>query len=454
MHHPANYEKFFPRDEPPAQEPERGRYARDILARFVRRAYRRPTDERTLDRLVEIARIVSLQWDKTFEQGIGQAMVAVLSSPRFFFRMEESDPQDAGKEFVRIDEYSLAGRLAYFLWSTMPDEALYGLAAKGELRKNLASQVARLLKNPRSDALTQNFVAQWLHIRDVDSVPIDAPSILKRDGNDQEVDLSPSLRASMRRETEMLFSHVLKEDRSVLELVDSDYTFLDEALAKHYGIEGVKGKEMRKVRLTKDSPRGSILTNASVLMVTSNATRTSPVKRGVFILDNILGSPTPSPPANVPLLEDAAKELGRDPTARQLLEQHRANALCSSCHARMDPLGLSLESFNALGMFRTKELGKPIESSGKLISGEPFASVRDLRRILTHERRADYYRCLTQKLMTFAVGRDLDYRDVDAVDRIVDRLEREQGRLSVLISGVIDSAPFQLRRNPHVTAER
>ncbi|HKQ37362.1 MAG TPA: DUF1588 domain-containing protein, partial [Verrucomicrobiae bacterium] len=257
------------------------------------------------------------------------------------------------------------------------------------------------------------------------------------------------LRQAMESETEMYFAHIVREDRSVLELVESDYTFLNERLAKHYGMTNfVTGKEMRKVKLPPDSPRGGVLTHGSVLTVTSNPTRTSPVKRGLFLLDNFLGMAPPPPPAAVPDLEESEKAISdHEPTLREILELHRSNALCNSCHSRMDSLGLALENFNALAMWRDTERNQAIEVSGKLITGEQFDDLRELKHILATKRRADFYRCLTEKLLTYALGRGLEYYDVQAVDEIVSRLEKEQGRFSALLMGIIDSAPFQKRRN-------
>jgi hypothetical protein len=264
------------------------------------------------------------------------------------------------------------------------------------------------------------------------------------------VELDGPLRKAMKQETEMLFAHVLREDRSVLELVDSDYTFLNERLAKHYALTNlnVNGNEMRLVNLPENSPRGGLLTHGSVLVVTSNPTRTSPVKRGLFVLDNVLGLPPPPPPADIPLLEESEKEFkGKDPTLRQVLEIHREKPLCASCHNRMDPLGLALENFNALGMWREKERGQPIDAAGKLMTGESFQDIREVRRVLATKHRQDFYRCLTEKLLTYALGRGLEYYDVETVDQIVARLESENGRFSALLMGVVESAPFQMRRN-------
>jgi len=491
---PKNFDRFFTQDAP-APGPERLAYARDVLGRFATRAYRRPVEPKIVDRLVAIAEEAYGQPGKTFEQGIAQALVAVLASPRFLFRVETTEPADAGKPFGLVDEYALASRLSYFLWSTTPDDELFKLAGRGEVRKNLKAQVDRLLADPRSEAMVENFTGQWLQARDVEGVSLDARSVLARDSGDEKdykrqveefraflaqreaqkdrtpkesqgqrrarlsdrfplvfgkakVEMDGPLRVAMRRETEMFFSAVVHEDRSVLELLDSDFTFLNERLAGHYGITGVKGERMRRVSLPEGSPRGGLLTQGTVLVVTSNPTRTSPVKRGLFLLDNFLGTPPPPPPPDVPVLEDAEKAFkDREPTLRETLEIHRDKPLCNSCHSRMDPLGLALENFNALGQWRDAERRQPLDTAGRLVTGETFSGVRDLKRLLRGEHRTDFYRCLTEKLMTYALGRGLDAADVDAVDRVVDRLEASHGRFSALLTSVIESAPFQKRRN-------
>jgi hypothetical protein len=263
----------------------------------------------------------------------------------------------------------------------------------------------------------------------------------------REFDLDRELRQAMRRETEMVFEFIVRNDRSLLELLDSDYTFLNERLAKHYGIDGVQGDEMRRVTLPAQSPRGGVLTQGTVLAVTSNPDRTSPVKRGLFILDNILGTPPPPPPPDIPPLEEAGKTVaGRIPTLRETLALHRKQASCSSCHNRMDPLGLALENFNALGRWREKERGQPIDAAGRLITGESFTGVRELKRILVHEHRRNFERCLSEKMLTYALGRGLDYHDVDAVDRLVERIENSDGRWSALLMGIVESTPFQKRQ--------
>jgi hypothetical protein len=366
---------------------------------------------------------------------------------------------------------------------------LFQQAAAGTLRENLSAQVARMLADKRAVALEKNFVGQWLQARDIETVPIEARSVLAREQkfdpqqeamrkrfrelNDKTVeltqaekdelaslrttlfrsrrqpraDLTPELRRAMQQETEDVFDYILREDRSLLELLDSDYTFVNERLARHYGITNVVGQEMRRVTLPPDSPRGGILTEGTVLAVTSNPTRTSPVKRGVFILDNILGTPPLPPPPNIPPLEDALKGLtNRAPTLRESLAVHRENVLCASCHDRMDPLGLALENFNAMGMWRDQEFGQPIDPSGKLVTGEEFSNIKDLKRALVKNHAEDFYRTLTQKLLTYALGRGLDYYDVETVDQIVARIEKSGGKPSALLAGIIESAPFQKTR--------
>ena len=352
-----------------------------------------------------------------------------------------------------------------------------------------------MLKSDRSDEFVKNFAGQWLQTRDVESVSIDARVILARDaGTEREnrerfenyqrlnreideaekardeakvaalreemnvlrskfrgqrrIEFGGSLRTAMRREAELYFRHLLREDRSVLELVQTNSTFLNGELARHYGIDGIDGDHMRLVQLSQDSLRGGVLTMGSVLAVTSNPTRTSPVKRGLFVLDNLLGTPPPPAPPNNPSLEVSEKTAdGRELTLREALAIHREKPLCSSCHNRMDPLGLALENFNALGAWRDKELGQPIPSvAGQLVTGEKFADVRELKQLLITARREDYFRCITEKLMTYALGRGPQPSDTTAVDAIVADLEKSGGRFSTLITGIIESVPFQKRQ--------
>ncbi|NOS72642.1 MAG: DUF1592 domain-containing protein, partial [Verrucomicrobia bacterium] len=389
------------------------------------------------------------------------------------------------------DEFSLASRLSYFLWSSMPDAELLRLAEAGELRNSLNAQVDRMLKDERSGEFVKNFVGQWLRARDIENIPIESGYVISREEKpDAErdrkrrrfrelgekpfeqrtaaereemneiresfertfhrpllVEMTPEIRTAMRLETEKTFEHVLHKDRSLLELLDSDYTFLNERLAVHYGVPDVTGNEMRLVKLPADSPRGGILAQGTVLGVTSNPTRTSPVKRGVFVLENILGTPPSPPPPNVPPLEDAAKgATNRTLTLRETLAVHRENALCSSCHNRMDPLGLALDNFNAMGMWRDAEFGVAIDSAGKLITGENFNNVREMKRLLVKNHSADFYHTMTEKLLIYALGRGLEYYDVETCDQIVARIQAADGRTSALIAGVVESAPFQRMR--------
>ncbi len=485
------YARFFPRPEVPGDERGRADYAREILGAFATRAFRRPADAATVDKLVALAAASG----GSFENGIARAMTAVLASPRFLFRMEETIPGEAPGAYPLLDEWALASRLSYFLWSTMPDAELVALAERGELREQLSEQIGRMVRDDRSNAFVRNFAGQWLQSRDVESVSIDARIVHARDmGGEQlfrqlseerarielaldeaiiaqdaakeaalreersalrekrrafgRVDFGGSLRTAMRREAEMLFEHLLRTDGSVLELIDTDSTFLNEELANHYDVPGVSGREMRLVKLPPGSPRGGVLTMGSVLAVTSNPTRTSPVKRGLFVLDNILGTPPPPPPPDIPLLE--ASETGADGSVRSLrdaLALHREKSLCASCHNRMDPLGLAMENFNAMGRWRDAELGEALGApSGKLITGETFADVNELKIVLATARRDDYYRCLTEKLLTYALGRGPEPGDITTVDALVESLQESGGRFSTLIHGIIESAPFQRRR--------
>jgi Protein of unknown function (DUF1592)/Protein of unknown function (DUF1588)/Protein of unknown function (DUF1587)/Protein of unknown function (DUF1585)/Protein of unknown function (DUF1595)/Planctomycete cytochrome C len=480
--HPRNYASFFPREEPPASAAERRRYAEQILRKFATRAFRSPVEQATVDRLVKLAESVYAQEGKTFEAGVSHALVAVLASPRFLFRLESTASKGGEGPFSPIDELALASRLSYFLWSTMPDEELFRLAEAGELRKHLPAQVKRMMSDERSAEFVRNFAGQWLRTRDVTQVSIDPIVVLgyqeayeklreqfrgrrrgsfsrtltpeeaefrKRFGELREISdrFNDEMKRAMRRETEMCLEYIVQEDRSLLDLLDSDYTFVNEKLASLYEIPNVRGVEMRRVKLPEDSPRGGVLTHASMLLVTSNPTRTSPVKRGQFILENILGMPAPPAPAGVPDLEESAKRFaGREPPLRELLAAHRESTLCASCHARMDPLGIALENFNALGMWRDEEKKQPIDASGKLITGETFQNVRDLKKILRERHASDFYRCVTEKMLTYALGRGLEATDEHTLDLIVRRLIENDGKFSALIQGVVESAPFQKQR--------
>ena len=491
---PKDYARFFPHAVP-ADAAGRHTYAGEILGRFATRAFRRPVDAETVQRLVALAESVYTLPDNTFEAGVAQAMVAVLASPRFIFREEDVEPLAKGQVNPLVDEHTLATRLSYFFWSTMPDEELSRLAGLHRLRAELPAQITRMLADARAGEFVRNFTGQWLQARDITTVVLDENAIFAREHPPTQAEtetrarvqkirfipeaqrtpeeqafflaarknrgaaramgtpLSQNVRQAMQEETEMLFGYLVKEDRPLTEMIESNYTFLNEDLAKHYGIDGVTGRGMHRVTLPPDSPRGGVLTQGTVLAVTSNPTRTSPVKRGVFILDAILGTPPAPPPPNIPPLEDAASpEQLKKMSLRENLALHATNAMCASCHHRMDPLGLALENFNAMGQWRAAELNHPIDASGKLITGETFANIRELKHILATGHRGDFYRCVTEKLLTYALGRGLEYYDTDTVDQLVAKLEAAEGRPSALIRGIVESAPFeQRRRKPAVS---
>jgi mono/diheme cytochrome c family protein len=447
LEYPPEYFRVFLDGPPPADAAARTVYARKILRQLADRAFRRPVDERTLDRLVAMAADAQKLPGANFERGIAQALTAILASPRFLFRAEiQAEPNNPGK-IVPVDEFALASRLSYFLWNSLPDKELDELARKGQLRANLRAQVDRLLADERADRFVSSFVGQWLQTRDVEGVNIDSRRFLgvKDLGEAQKI-FSQRLRRAMREETETLFAYLVKENRPATELLTADYTFLNETLAKYYKIPGVEGQEMRKVPLPADSPRrAGVLTHGSTLVVTSNPTRTSPVKRGLFILENILGTPAPPAPPNVPELEDTKKR-GSNLTMREMMVVHREAPLCAGCHARMDPLGLALENFTPIASFRADERGKPIDTAGKLITGEKFQNITELAQVLATQRQSDFYHCLSEKLLTYAVGRGLEYYDTVTIEKIVDALKKDGGAMRTLIYSVIESAPFQKRR--------
>jgi hypothetical protein len=431
----------------PESPAERDRYARKILRSFVSRAFRRPVDDGTIKRLLAIVNEIAKEPGKTFQDGIKQALIACLASPRFLFRAELQPEPNNPEKIVPLDEYSLASRLSFFLWSSVPDEELLSLAFRTQLRANLGAQVDRMLKDPRSNRLVTNFVGQWLQARDVETVEMSAKTILGLNSDREAAgQFDPRLRADMRRETEMLFDFILRQDRPATELISARYTFLNERLARFYGIAGVSGDEFRGVDLIEHPERGGVLTQGTFLLVTSNPTRTSAVKRGLFVLDNLLGTPPPPPPPGVPNLEDAALPGNPNPTQREMMEIHRQKPECRSCHARMDPIGLGLENFNALGQFRKTENGRPIEASGKLLTGETFSDVAALKELLAVKRKDDFHRCLSEKLLTYALGRGVEIHDATTIAMLSTRLEKSGGKLRELIHGIVESAPFQKRR--------
>jgi mono/diheme cytochrome c family protein len=485
----------------PLDQSEKVASVRQVLRAFAERAWRRPVTEDEMKRLVHLVDIAERSGDKP-EVGIQLALRAVLASPNFIFRAEydppppskdkkkaaddKKKPADKGKAAedkkqtaekekaandkkptpekektaddksqaaqkeksardtvadkrdkpYEINDWELASRLSYFLWSSMPDDNLFRAARSRKLHESAAldGQVRRMLKDEKARALVDNFALQWLQLRNLKSF---APDPVRFPTFDE------SLRNSMQRETELTFEYIVKEDRSVLELLSADYTFLDERLAKHYGIAGVSGDDFRRVMLT-DSPRGGLLTQASVLAVTSNPTRTSPVKRGKWVLENLLGTPPPPPPGNVDLLKDDKPGAELTGTLRQRMEQHRANPNCANCHQSMDPLGFGLENFDAIGAWRTLDGKEPVDAAGVLPGGQSFNGPAQLKTVLLG-RKEQFARCLTEKVLTYALGRGIERSDHCAVDAIANELAAGEYRFSALVLSVVHSEPFRKR---------
>ena len=337
-----------------------------------------------------------------------------------------------------ISDLEFASRLSLFLWSSLPDDELITLAARGQLRKPavLPKQVARMLADPRSQALTTNFAGQWLYLRNLELLRPDVYLF---------PEFNARLRRAMKQETELFFSSIVRENRSVLTFIDSDYTFLNEPLAAHYGISGVKGPAFRRVKLEPGSPRGGLLGQASLLTVTSYANHTSVVKRGQWVLTNLLSAPPPAPPQNVPALK--AEVDGRKLTPREQLELHRADAACASCHEKMDPLGYALENFDAIGAWRTQDSGQPIDATAQLADGTPVNGVAGMRQVLL-QRRDTFTRAFAERLLTYALGRGVEPQDMPAVRTIARRAASDDYRIHSVILGIVESKPFNLRRSP------
>jgi hypothetical protein len=404
-----------------------------ILRAFADRAFRRPVKHDELLRLWNVMEAARKDGE-SFETGLRVAMQAVLVSPHFLFRVEaEGEPVPAA-EVVPVGEYELATRLSYFLWSTMPDDELFRLAAQKRLRAELDSQVRRMLRDPKARALTENFAGQWLQLRNVAHMTPD-PELFP--------EFDEPLRQAMVRETELFFETVVKEDRSILDFIDADFTFVNDRLAKHYGIPGVTGKEFRRVRLTGEQ-RGGILTQASVLSVTSNPTRTSPVKRGKWILDNILNTPPPPPPPDAGELSEDEADVVSAPL-RQRMEKHRSKAECAQCHQRMDPLGFGLENYDAVGGWRTRDGKFAIDPSGTLPGGTTFNGPQGLRAVIK-SKEGEFRRCLAEKLLTYALGRGVGPSDRSALDDICQAVQGNQNRFSSLVLAIVHSDPFPNRK--------
>ena len=421
----------------PAARPEEERCARQILSTLTRRAYRRAVTEEDLR--VPMKFYKEARNDGEFEAGIEMALRAILTSPEFLFRIERDPAGARPNQSYRISDVELASRLSFFLWSSIPDDELLDLATRNKLHDPgvLDGQVQRMMTDPRSSALVTNFAGQWLYLRNLEATAPD-PRLFP--------DFDDNVRQAMRQETELFFESIVREDRSVIELLTADYTFLNERLAKHYRIPNVYGSNFRRVALPGDAIRGGLLGQGSILTVTSYGNRTSPVLRGKWILENILGTPPPPPPGNVPPLGEnnpAAKAL----TMRERMAEHRANPACSSCHQLMDPIGLALENFDAVGRWRNRSDGDmAINAAGALPSGLTFEGVSGLKKTLLR-RPEQFATTVTEKLLTYALGRGLDFHDSPTVRAITREAGAKDYRFSSLIAGVVKSTPFQMRRS-------
>ena len=410
--------------------------ATEILSTLARRAFRRPVADEDVDRL-----LVFYERGRdggSFDTGIEMALRRLLVSPEFLFRVERDPDGVAPGENYRVSDLELASRLSFFLWNSIPDDALLDLAEQGDLSEpaTFDAQVERMLADPKSDALTSSFAGQWLMLRNAAAVQPD---------EDLFPDFGEGLRQGFRRETEMLFDSVLRENRSTLDLLAADYTFVNERLARHYGIPGIRGSRFRRVQLDQEA-RGGLLGHGSILTVTSYGNRTSPVNRGKWVLENILGTPPPPPPPDVPELETG--EGGEVLSMREAMEAHRANPVCASCHQLMDPVGLSLENFDAIGRWRDRsETRLAIDATGELPDGTEYEGPAGLKAaLLRHPDR--FVTTVTEKLLTYALGRGVEYYDAPTVRAIVREAAADDYRLSTLIKGVVRSTPFQMRRAP------
>lgn len=416
----------------PTGDADRDRVTRRVISPLASLAFRRPVDPESLERLVELSLSVQEEGG-SFEESIQVVLQAILVSPRFLFRVEPPAGGFDPKQYRELDEFELATRLSYFLWSSMPDAELFSLAVRGELRKgnNLERQIARMMRDGRANEFVSNFAGQWLTLRKLRDFSPDEQTFPKWNERTKQLAMN---------ETYNFFRAVMQRNMSVLTLLDADFTYLNEELASFYGVPGVVGPEFRPVSL-KGTQRSGILTHASVLAVTSNPTRTSPVKRGKWILDNLLAKPPPPAPPGVPELEDKKGQLTG--TLRERLEQHRADPACANCHKLMDPLGFALENFDAVGLYRTKDGSLPIDASGELPGGVQVQGAEELIRLLVSQHKRDFVECLTEKMLTYALGRGLEYYDKCAVDQIVQNIENENYRFSALLVGIVRSDPFQ-----------
>jgi hypothetical protein len=430
-----NRRRIFSCRPPTGEDAAGASCAREILSTLARRAYRRPVTDDDLAPLLAFYRDGATE---SFDAGIQLALKRLLVSPEFLFRVER-DPENAEPGAVyHVSDLTLASRLSFFLWSSVPDDELLGIAERGALRDpaELERQVQRMLADPRATAFVENFAGQWLYLRNLDAVvPVQS----------EFPDFDDTLRQSLKRETELFFGSIVSEDRSALDLLRADYTFVNERVARLYGLQNVKGNHFRRVTLPADGPRRGLLGHGSILTVTSYPDRTSPVVRGKWILENLLGTPPPAPPPNVPKLEETSDQ-GGTLSIRERLTAHRRNPSCAGCHSLMDPLGFALENFNAVGQWRTlDEGGGAVDASGTLPDGTPFTGVAEFRAAL--ESSDLFVMTLTEKLLTYGLGRGVEYYDQPAVRAIVRTAAEKDYRFSAVITGVVQSPPFQRRRN-------
>ncbi len=423
----------------PTNATEEVKNARTILTKLTRRAYRRPITDADLRKPLEFFRQGSAE-GAGFEAGIESALTAILVSPQFLFRIETDPAGVAPGSAYRVSDLELASRLSFFLWGSLPDDALLDAAERNELRQpaKLDAQVRRMLADDRAQNLVNNFAAQWLHLRGLAAITPDARRF---------IDFDENLRQSMRRETELFFESVMRADRPITELLSADYTFLDERLARHYGVPHVFGSHFRRVSFADDPQRqrGGLLRQGSILTVTSYATRTSPVIRGHWILSNLVGEPPPPPPPNVPALDDNV--VSASLPIRTRLAKHRENPACASCHNVMDPVGFSLENFDAVGRWRTEEEHRSVDASGGLADGSTFEGVAGLERALL-ARPELFAGTFAERLLTFALGRGVEPYDAPAIREVVRRARTDDFRFSSVILGIVNSVPFQMRKSP------
>ena len=403
-----------------------------FVGTFMRRAYRRQVRTEEVDRMMVVSK-AAVDKEAPLDARVQVVIQGVLVSPHFLFRWELDGAPSDPKAIRRLNEYELASRLAFFIWSSGPDDRLLDLAAKGVLRKQLKTEVRRMLADSKAEALVRNFSGQWLQLRNLDIV---------RPNKNLFPTYTLELRDDMRRETELLFAEVLRGNRPLTELLTARYSYVNGRLAAFYGLSNVRGDEFRKVAL-KGNTRAGVLGHASVLTLTSDPNRTSPVKRGKYVLDNILGTPPPPPPPNVPELEEAGGIKG---TMREQMAKHSTNAVCASCHKKMDPIGFAFENFDAIGRYRTEDNGVPVDAGGQLDSGESFKNATELRAIFATKKSDLFIRCVTEKMLTYALGRGLEYYDKRPVDKIIERLKGNDDRSFHLVMGIVESLPFDMKR--------